>query len=175
MPPDPARTYGIAPEQVWAPGTLTLTLTEFTSLLHTLVAQYVRTTQSRHLLLVNGHGGNRGVLAALVHELRHAHGISVCVLHPLALAHLPAGDRPEIHAGFHETALMLHLAPETVHLDQLAERPPQDADEIRRQVTDRGVSWPWTSGDPYIAAAGITATTRAPPPLHSAPASHFQG
>ncbi|MFD9302093.1 hypothetical protein ACFWCB_05205 [Streptomyces sp. NPDC060048] len=32
---------------------------------------------------------------------------------------------------------------------------PQDADEIRRQVTDRGVSWPWTSNDPLIAAAGI--------------------
>ncbi|MFD4136545.1 creatininase family protein [Streptomyces goshikiensis] len=152
----PAVPYGIAPEHAWAPGTLTLTITEFTTLLHTLVAQYVRATNARHLVLVNGHGGNRGVLAALVYELRHAHDISVCVLHPLALAHLPAGDRPEIHAGLHETALMLHLAPESVHLDQLPGHPPQPADEIRRQVTDRGVSWPWTSHDPLIAAAGIT-------------------
>lgn len=151
----PALPYGIAPEHAWAPGTLSLTITEFTTLLHTLVAQHLQATKARHLVLVNGHGGNRGVLAALVYEFGHAHDISVCVLHPLALAHLPAGDRPEIHAGLHETALMLHLAPDTVHLDQLADHPPQDADEIRRQVTDRGVSWPWTSGDPRIAAAGV--------------------
>ncbi|MFJ6784334.1 creatininase family protein [Streptomyces yangpuensis] len=151
----PAVPYGIAPEHAWAPGTLSLTITEFTTLLHTLVAQHVRANQARNLVLVNGHGGNRGVLAALVYELGHAHELSVCVLHSLALAHLSAGDRPEIHAGVHETALMLHLAPDTVRLDRLADHPPQDADEIRRQVTDRGVSWPWSSGDPRIAAAGV--------------------
>ncbi|MCY0945662.1 creatininase family protein [Streptomyces antarcticus] len=152
----PAVPYGIAPEHAWAPGTLSLAIAEFTALLHTLVAQYARATKARHLVLVNGHGGNRSVLAALVYELRHAQNFSVCVLHPLALAHLPAGgDRPEIHAGLHETALMLHLAQDSVHLDQLADQPPPNADEIRRQVTDRGVSWPWTSNDPLIAAAGI--------------------
>ncbi|MFG2667577.1 creatininase family protein [Streptomyces sp. NPDC048387] len=151
----PAVPYGIAPEHAWAPGTLSLTITEFTTLLHTLTVQYVRATKARHLVLVNGHGGNRGVLTALVYELGHAHDISVCVLHPLALAHLPAGDRAEIHAGLHETALMLHLAPSAVHLDQLADHPPQGADEIRRQITDRGVTWPWTSGDPRISVAGV--------------------
>ncbi|MEW1699354.1 MULTISPECIES: creatininase family protein [unclassified Streptomyces] len=151
----PAVPYGIAPEHAWDPGTLSLTITEFTTLLHTLVSQYVRATKAGNLVLVNGHGGNRGVLSALVYELANAHDVSVCVLHPLALAHLPAGDRPEIHAGLHETALMLHLAPNTVRLDQLADHPPQDADEIHRQVTDRGVSWPWSSGDPRIAVAGV--------------------
>ncbi|MEU2391848.1 creatininase family protein [Streptomyces sp. NPDC007369] len=151
----PAVPYGIAPEHAWAPGTLSLTITDFTTLLHTLVAQYVHATKARHLVLVNGHGGNRGVLAALVYELRHAHDISVCVLHPLALANLPAGGMPEIHAGLHETALLLHLAPDTVHLDQLTNHQLQDADEIRRQITDRGASWPWTSGDPLISAAGV--------------------
>ncbi|MEV8535648.1 creatininase family protein [Streptomyces sp. NPDC051211] len=151
----PAVPYGLAPEHAWAPGTLSLTITEFTTLLHTLTAQYARATNARNLVLINGHGGNRGVLTALVYELGHAHDISVCVLHPLALAHLPAGERPEIHAGLHETALMLHLAPDTVRLDQLTDHLPQDADEIRRQVTDRGVSWPWSSGDPRIAAAGV--------------------
>ncbi|KOU43488.1 hypothetical protein ADK55_23560 [Streptomyces sp. WM4235] len=52
------------------------------TLLHTLVAQYVRATKARRVVLVTGHGGNRGVLAALVHELRHTHDISVCALHP---------------------------------------------------------------------------------------------
>ncbi|MFE1348511.1 creatininase family protein [Streptomyces sp. NPDC058757] len=152
----PALPYGIAPEHAWAPGTLTLTTTEYATLLHTLAAQYVRATAARRLILVNGHGGNRGVLETLVHELHQRYGVRVCVLHPLALARTPTGDRPEIHAGLHETALLLHLAPDTVHLDQLtANAPPPDPAAIRRLVTDRAVTWPWASNDPRLATDGI--------------------
>lgn len=66
---------------------------------------------------------------------------------------------PEIHAGVQETSVMLALAPDHVHLDCLPEQARSSSinpAEIRRQILDRGTTWPWSSGDPAIAAHGIT-------------------
>ncbi|MFD5887175.1 creatininase family protein [Streptomyces sp. NPDC060334] len=124
-------------QHVHVAATLVVAAARIRTLLHTFVAQYVRATKAHRVVLVTGHGGNRGVLAALVHELRHTHDISVCALHPLALAHLPAGDRPEIHAGLHETALMLHLAPQRLRkrLDPRRREVPRE--ESRLPIRDR--------------------------------------
>lgn len=53
---------------------------------------------------------------------------------------------------------MLALAPGEVHLDRLPDDFALDEvhrDEVRRQILDRGTTWPWSSGDTRIASLGV--------------------
>lgn len=155
----PAIPYGLSPEHAWAPGTITLPITVLTSLLDAVCAEYVRATPARNLLIVNGHGGNRGVLEAAVYELRHRHRVNVCVVHPSSLATIRIdSELPEIHAGLRETSVMLALSPHDVRLDRLPDDYTPDLDQaadIRRFVLDRGTTWPWDSGNPAMGQLGI--------------------
>lgn len=156
----PSVPYGLSLEHAWSPGTVSLRIDLLTRWLDTIVGEYVRATPARTLLIANGHGGNRGVLEPALYELTHTHGVTACVVHPSSLATVRADSSvPEIHAGIQETSVMLALAPDDVHLDRLPEQAgPTSTDpaEIRRQILDRGTTWPWSSGDPAIAAHGIT-------------------
>jgi creatinine amidohydrolase len=71
---------------------------------------------------------------------------------------------PEVHAGVLETALMLALDPDRVRLDLLPSDTFSDLDpdpepgrgrSIGHLVLDRGVTWPWSSDDPELAADGV--------------------
>ncbi|WP_329581865.1 creatininase family protein [Kitasatospora sp. NBC_01250] len=155
----PAIPYGLSLEHIWSPGTVSLRVASFMSLLDAVVGGYVRSTPARTLLIVNGHGGNRGVLEAALYELQDRYALRACVIHPSSLSGFRTeGELPEIHAGHRETSLMLTLAPEDVHLDRLPVDFTADEErrgEINRLVLDRGVTWPWNSGDSAIAACGV--------------------
>lgn len=155
----PAIPYGLSPEHAWAPGTITLPLSVVTGLVDAVCAEYVRATAARNLLIVNGHGGNRGVLEAVVYELRQRHRVNVCVLHPSSLATVRAdSELPEVHAGLRETSVMLALSPQDVRLDRLPDHfatDPAQIGDIRRLVLDRGTTWPWDSADPSMSQLGI--------------------
>jgi len=157
----PTVPWGISPEHAWAPGTVTLDIQLYTALITALIEEYIRSTSVRTVLIVNGHGGNRGALEALVHQVLHTHDVAACVLHPTTLA---AGrttldsELPEIHAGISETSLMLALAPEEVRLDLLPTKAPPNSrqrEQIQRLVLDRGVTWPWTSDNPALSTHGV--------------------
>ncbi len=155
----PALPYGLSREHAWSPGTISLTLGVLAGLLDAVIGEYVRATPARTILVVNGHGGNRGVLEAALYELHGAHGITVCAAHPSSLSTIRIDTPlPEIHAGMRETSVMLALAPEDVHLDRLP--PEYTVNEARRAqlrqvVLDRGATWPWSSGDPTISTLGV--------------------
>ncbi|ORT57962.1 creatininase family protein [Streptomyces sp. CB03238] len=157
----PPVAYGLSPEHAWAPGTLTLDIPLYASLITTLVGEYLRATPVRTVLIVNGHGGNRGVLEGLVHQLQHTHDVAICALHPSTLAASEVtvdSELPEVHAGIRETSLMLALAPDHVRLDLLpaGTRPdPGQREAIQRLVLDRGATWPWTSDDPALSTHGV--------------------
>ncbi|MER7667961.1 creatininase family protein [Kitasatospora sp. NPDC096128] len=153
----PAIPYGLSLEHAWSPGTVSLRIASFISLLDVVVTEYLRATPARRLLIINGHGGNRGILEPALHELRSAHTFSVCVIHPASLSTVQVGGEtvPEIHAGIRETAMMLELAPEDVHLDSLPTDFTVNGAEAKRLVLDRGTTWPWTSGDTTIATCGV--------------------
>jgi len=156
----PSVPYGLSLEHSWSPGTVSLTSSVLTGLLDALVAEYVRATPARTLLIVNGHGGNRGILEAAIYELRHTHQINICVVHPSSLSTVRVeSPLPEVHAGTRETSVMLALAPGDVHLDRIPEDYTLDMDQrdhIRRLVLDRATTWPWDSNDPRISRQGIT-------------------
>ncbi|GAA3766749.1 creatininase family protein [Plantactinospora mayteni] len=155
----PAIPYGLSPEHAWAPGTITLPLSVLTNLLDAVSGEYIRATAARNLLIVNGHGGNRGILEAVVYELRQRHRVNVCVLHPSSMATFrPDSELPDIHAGLRETSMMLTLSSQDVRLDRLPDDhapDPAQADNIHRFILDRGTAWPWDSYDPSISRLGI--------------------
>mgnify|MGYP003694102017 CR=1 FL=1 len=86
---------GLSREHDWAPGTLALSIQNFVALLRDLARNIVRALPARNLAIVNGHGGNRGVLDNLIHELRGDFALNACVIHPFDLAKVDvSADRP---------------------------------------------------------------------------------
>ena len=58
----PSLPLGLSGEHAWASGTLSLSVTGMTALLRELASEIVRSLPARNLMIVNGHGGNRGLL-----------------------------------------------------------------------------------------------------------------
>jgi creatinine amidohydrolase len=157
----PALPYGLSPEHAWAPGTISLRVNALAVLIELLLTQYARATRARPLLIVNGRGGNRGLLDAVIHELARQSPIRACAIHPNSLSTPNASQEavlPEVHAGARETSLMCALAPTAVRQLRTLPRLESDADrsgEIHRQILDRATTRPWTSADQRIATAGV--------------------
>ena len=160
----PAVPFGLSLEHAWAPGTVSLRINTYITLIQQLVGEYLRATPARALIIINGHGGNRGILEPLLYELAAEHDLAACVLHPASLTAVkPGGELPDVHAGIGETSLMLHIAPELVNLGAITAddySTPERAEAINRIIRDRGVTWPWTSGAPDIADGGVIGDPR---------------
>ena len=153
----PALPIGLSREHAWAVGTLSLSVTTMTALLRDLAREIARSLPARNLLVVNGHGGNRGILDALVRELHADFGLNLCALHLGALIS-PITDAavPEIHGGRDETSAMLALAPDLVRRERIADlKSRPDSQAIRDLILDPAASWPWSSDDKRIADTGI--------------------
>jgi creatinine amidohydrolase/Fe(II)-dependent formamide hydrolase-like protein len=154
----PTVTVSLSREHEWAAGTLSLSIAAFTGMMRDLAQTIVRSLPARDLVIVNGHGGNRGILQNLIYEFQGDFGLNVCVIHPLALARVKAqSDPPDIHAGMDETSLMLALAPGRVRKDMIAPlKSAPDRTAVADLIVDQGVTWPWSSGDARIACDGVT-------------------
>ncbi|WP_436791603.1 mycofactocin biosynthesis peptidyl-dipeptidase MftE [Yinghuangia sp. YIM S10712] len=112
----PAVAYGASGEHAGFPGTVSIGH----EALHSLLVEQVRslTLWASRVVFVNGHGGNTATLGAVVRQLRdEGHDIAGVA------CEVPGGDA---HAGFTETSVMLHLAPEQVRMRHAApgERRP---------------------------------------------------
>jgi len=159
----PPISIGLSREHAWAAGTLSLSVSGMTAVLRDLCREIVRALPARNLLIVNGHGGNRGMLEALGRDLRGDFGLNLCALH-LGAIMSPVTDAtvPEIHAGKDETSAMLVLAPELVRRERISGlKAPPDGDAVRATILDPATSWPWSSGDDLIATAGVIGDARA--------------
>ena len=107
----PTISISLSREHDWAPGTLSLTIQNFVALLRDLARDIVRALPARNVVIVNGHGGNRGVLDNLIHELRGDFALNACVIHPFDLSKVATGaTSPDVHGGKSETSVMLALA-----------------------------------------------------------------
>src|SRR5919109_367758 len=58
----PTLSVGLSREHDWAPGTLSLSIQSFTALMRDVARSIQQNLPTRNLAIVNGHGGNRGVL-----------------------------------------------------------------------------------------------------------------
>jgi len=125
--------------------------------------EIARALPARNLVIINGHGGNRGILDALTQDLRADFGLNVCVLHPAAWVKVDAHAAiPEIHGGKNETSMMLAIAPQLVRRDQIAllKKPP-GGEAIRKTILDPAVSWPWSTNDKELADMGVIGDAQA--------------
>jgi len=164
----PVVPVGLSREHAWAPGTLSLTVSGMAAYLRDLGSELVRALPARNLLIVNGHGGNRGILEAVTREMRDF-GLNIATLHLGAMMSpgAAAADVPEIHAGKDETSVMLVLAPELVRADALAAlNPAPGGGATQALVLDRAASYPWSSDDPRLSALGIMGDPRGASAAH---------
>ena len=158
----PPLAIGLSREHDWAPGTLSLSVAGMTALLRDLGREIVRALPTRNLLIVNAHGGNRGILEALGREMRADFGLNLCALHTGALMS-PVSNAaiPEIHAGRDETSAMLVLAPHLVRREAIAElKGTPDGEAVRSLILDPAASFPWSSDDRRIAETGVIGDAR---------------
>lgn len=128
----PPVTYGKSDEHLHFPGTVTL---EGTTLLATIteIGESVYRMGFRKLLIVNAHGGQPQVMEMAARELRLRHGDYVVMPHFVWRVPHAAGRflseterRLAMHAGHAETAILMALAPETVHMERaVANVPPE--------------------------------------------------
>src|SRR5262247_4041759 len=82
----PVVPIGLSREHDWAPGTLSLSIQGFVTLLRDLARDITRALPARNLVIVNGHGGNRGILENLLREFAGDFGLNACAIHPFDLA-----------------------------------------------------------------------------------------
>ena len=159
----PTLTVSLAREHEWTPGTLSLSIQGMTTVVRDLGREIARGLPARNLAIVNGHGGNRGILEALAHDLRADFGLNVCVLHLGVLMDIEATTGvPDVHGGKNETSLMLAVAPHLVRREQIAQlKNPPDADAVRRTILDPAVNWPWTTDEKQIADMGVIGDAQA--------------
>lgn len=114
----PLQSFGFSPEHRGFPGTLSLR-SELVIALVRQVGRDLAAAGFQRLVLLNGHGGQIGLLEVAARELRDDHpqlAVFPCFLWRGAEglgALIPEPERSQgLHAGLAETSLMLHLAPE---------------------------------------------------------------
>jgi len=145
-------TYGKSEEHLHFPGTVTLS---GETLLATMIeiGESVYRAGFRKLLIVNGHGGQPQVMEIAARELRLRHGDYIVLPHftwrlpHVASRYLSERERRlAMHAGHAETAMLLALAPDTVHMDRaVANYPPEFPSKLL--APDGRPACAWTARD----------------------------
>jgi creatinine amidohydrolase len=154
----PLQSIGFSPEHQGFCGTLSLGAGQVVDLVMAVGGQLAEAGFSR-LLLLNGHGGQIGLLQAAARQLRASVpqlAVLPCFLWngPEGVAELlPEAERRNgLHAGLAETSLMLHLAEHLVRperpCDGLAAAPPPQGWSL-----EGAAPCAWLSSD--LSASGV--------------------
>jgi len=135
----PQQSVGLSTEHLSYPGTLTLSPATLLAL-WTELGECVARAGGRKLLLLNGHGGNVAPMDIAARELRQRCGLLVYSASWFSLplpgevsARFSAEEhRFGIHGGDIETSMMLHLAPELVHMEHAGHWRSSSQDRAER-------------------------------------------
>ncbi|WP_019626087.1 creatininase family protein [Thioalkalivibrio sp. ALJT] len=151
----PPMCVATSNEHTGFPGTLTLRPETALDTLRDL-GHSVASSGFRRLLLVNSHGGNTAICDLAALELRQQQGLLVAKHHyflqplPDDLG-IPAREqRHGLHGGQIETAMMLALAPDRVHLDAAANTASLGetlADTLEHLEPEGRVAFAWMARD----------------------------
>ncbi|MCU1472338.1 creatininase family protein [Amnibacterium sp.] len=149
----PTLSVSKSDEHAWAPGTLWLSADTLLDVLRD-IGRAVAATPAKKLVFVNGHGGNVALLQVVNRELRRRYGLQPFTM-PAGLQQAGRGVDGEpdergfgIHAGWAETSLVLHLAPDLVHPEEYARNVPDALADFRHLgFNGRPVTFGWLSND----------------------------
>jgi len=150
----PRLDIGLSPEHADFPGTLTLEPETMIAVLRQ-IGTGVADAGLRKLVVFNTHGGQSRILDIAAQALRRSRGmLVVCVnLYRLWRAEeLFAEDevRHGIHAGAVETSIMLHLRPDLVRREAIADNPSLSArmaEDYRRLTPFGELGFGWQTQD----------------------------
>lgn len=167
----PCPAYGFSAHHMRFPGSVTLRAETLMAVCEDIVGAVVQ-HGFRRLLVVNGHGGNGGIIDVLASTLGHRHygkaRIACLTYFTLAREQIARLRRSEAggmgHACEFETSLMLHLHPELVHMERAAATYPDPgsdylttdligAQAVRVYHDFADLSPTGTLGDPSLASA----------------------
>ncbi|GLK19080.1 creatininase family protein [Herbiconiux flava] len=121
----PVLSYGLSPEHLGRPGTVSLSTSTLLSVCLDL-GRSVAASGVGTLIFVNAHGGNPDLLRVVARDIHADCGVRTYVVHApeLALPRDLVERMPEpaldVHAGFYETSVMLALDAAAVDLPAAA-------------------------------------------------------
>ena len=159
----PPQNIGLSPEHSRYPGTLTLSPSTLLAL-WTQLGECVARAGIKKLLLLNGHGGQVGVMDIVARELRSQQHLLV---YSASWFSLPLPDavasqfsaeehRFGIHAGDIETSMMLHLAPGRVQMEHARDFHSTSQDRAARYAilgNGKSAKFGWQMQDYHPAGA----------------------
>lgn len=146
----PTLTVGASDEHTGFPGTLSFSAAQMHDQVVALGEALQRASLER-LVLFNAHGGNIGWMDTAALELRRRLGllaVKASYMQFEAPAELVGAQELSdgLHGGLAETAMMLHLAPELVRMDEIRNFAPSHSS--RDSLAPQGeASWAWLAGD----------------------------
>lgn len=165
----PAPWYGFSAHHLRFQGTVSLPAATMIDLTERIVDGVVA-QGFRRVLIVNGHGGNGGVIDVMAATLGHRHyrrariaALTYFVLAADAIASLRESEAGGMgHACEFETAMMLHLRPDLVRMDKAVAIYPDPGSrylntdllgspKVRTYLDFRDLSASGTLGDPLLA------------------------
>ena len=116
----PPLNYGKSNEHDHFPGTISLSASTLSTVLHD-IADSVARAGFRRLAFFNGHGGNNVILEAAARDIRAATGLMTFCLQPALYVDPPFAISDDerrfgFHAGELETSLVLAIQPELVDM-----------------------------------------------------------
>jgi creatinine amidohydrolase len=127
----PPISWGTSPHHLGFPGTVSLRNETFSNIVVEIVASFIPHGFYR-FLMVNGHGGNAGILTATISRISHELGVSIPALSYWQMIRqtlIEIGESPiggMGHACEMETSLMLHIRPEVVRRDLARKEMPKE-------------------------------------------------
>ncbi len=159
----PPQVVGLSTEHLAYPGTLSLTPATVVALWTELGACAARAGVKK-LLLFNSHGGNVAVMDIVARELRQRHGLLAYSSSWFNLPQPPEvqalfsaeEQRFGIHAGAVETSMVLHLAPQTVRMEQAQDFRSSSQDRAQRYAVlgdGKSAKMGWAMQDYHPAGA----------------------
>jgi creatinine amidohydrolase len=151
----PRLVLGSSEEHLGLGGTLSLGDETLGRVLDS-VAGAVAAEGIRRLVILNAHGGNKHVVDGAALRARTDHGLLAVKAHAFRFPRPEGVDLPEaewrhgLHGGAVETAMMLHLHPELVRTDAVADFPSLGAElegTLDVLLPEGPVSFAWTARD----------------------------
>ena len=151
----PPLAFSKSNEHAWSAGTMWLSNDTMFRVLDD-IARCTAFSNASRLVFLNGHGGNSTLLNVACREARLAHGLLTFLVHPFLP---PAYSPPQpastgggelgmgIHGGLGETAVMLHLAPDSVDMAKAERNVPEWLTENEHVKFGGTVQFGWLSND----------------------------
>jgi creatinine amidohydrolase len=162
------QAIGTSHEHMAFPGTLTFKVRTLIGL-WTEIGESVARAGLRKLLIVNSHGGQTGLPELVGTDLRARFGMIVSWTTPSAFGTPPGTIDPVeavhgLHGGTKETAILLHLRPDLVRRDAVANFPSagqaMETDYTHLRATGRtGFAWQTQDLNPAGAVGDASAAT----------------